>query len=348
MFGIEKSRVLGGGGIDVDFQANLLIANAGQTINFTDLSAITPDSWSWNFNNEGQSILQNPSFTFLTAGQKTITLFANKGNKSGIAIKTLYIQINASYFSDLFGMPDACYSTRKLTPTATNCIRVRRSSDNAEQNIGFTANAINSPIDTVALLAFVGAGDGFVTIAYNQNISGTNFTETDGSFQPRIVSGGVVELHNALTSIYYRATSRMMNNSIHNQGLISAFRVQNTSDTSYVVFNSSSSNYSCVASQGDGTTVISSLPTPIPRYYINGNIPSPFSTRGQVYTAQNGSKIITELISTRIFTPAQFQISGYSGFNIQGDIPELIVYFTDKSVERIDIEKNINNYWNVF
>jgi hypothetical protein len=76
---------------------------------------------------------------------------------------------SAQYFSDLFGMPAAAYSLRKLTPNATNCIRVRRSSDNAEQNIGFVANVPNSPIDTGALLAFVGAGDGFVTTWYDQS-----------------------------------------------------------------------------------------------------------------------------------------------------------------------------------
>ena len=40
-------------------------------------------------------------------------------------------------------------------------LRVRRSTDNAEIDIAFT---VNGNLDTAALLTFVGAGNGFVTI----------------------------------------------------------------------------------------------------------------------------------------------------------------------------------------
>ena len=54
----------------------------------------------------------------------------------------------------------AAYSLRKLRAAYTgSAVRVRRSSDNAEANIGF---ASNGDLDTAALLAFVGAGNGLL------------------------------------------------------------------------------------------------------------------------------------------------------------------------------------------
>ena len=46
----------------------------------------------------------------------------------------------------------AGFSVFKLTKTATNSIRVRRTSDDAELDIGFDANGV---LDSTALLAFV-------------------------------------------------------------------------------------------------------------------------------------------------------------------------------------------------
>ena len=60
----------------------------------------------------------------------------------------------------------AAYSLRKLrTSYSGSCIRVRRSSDNAEQDIGFVGN----DLDTASLLSFVGANNGFVTTWYDQS-----------------------------------------------------------------------------------------------------------------------------------------------------------------------------------
>jgi hypothetical protein len=63
----------------------------------------------------------------------------------------------------------AAYSMRKLSSTYTGaCIRVRRSSDNTEQDIGF----VNDELDTTALLSFVGSNNGYVTTWYNQKGTG--------------------------------------------------------------------------------------------------------------------------------------------------------------------------------
>lgn len=69
-------------------------------------------------------------------------------------------------------------------------IRVRRSSDNAEQDIGATAAG---PLDTAALLAFCGAGSGFVAKVYDQGGGGYDMAQATAAAQTRIVNAGALE-----------------------------------------------------------------------------------------------------------------------------------------------------------
>ena len=82
------------------------------------------------------------------------------------------------------------WSVRKLRSAyAGACLRVRRSSDNAEQDIGWSAGVL----DTAALLTFVGAGSGFVSKWYDQSSLGQDMAQTTASNQPRIALSGVVD-----------------------------------------------------------------------------------------------------------------------------------------------------------
>lgn len=88
----------------------------------------------------------------------------------------------------------AAFGLRKLRSAYTGAaIRVRRSSDNVEQDIGFTTAG---DLDTVALLAFVGAGSGFQTTWYDQSGNGRNLVQAAASAQSRIVNAGVLETRN--------------------------------------------------------------------------------------------------------------------------------------------------------
>lgn len=96
----------------------------------------------------------------------------------------------------VFAGAAAAYSMRIPAGSAYNgpLIRVRRSTDNAEQNFGAAAVDANGNrrLDTTALLAFVGAGSGFVTTWYDQSGNGFHATQTTGANQPTIVSSGTV------------------------------------------------------------------------------------------------------------------------------------------------------------
>lgn len=103
--------------------------------------------------------------------------------------------------------PEVCYSLRKLrSGYAGSAIRVRRSSDNTETDIGFTTANV---LDTDTLLSFVNnvsAGNGWITTWYDQGPaapSATNLTQATATLQPICVSGGEVFYKNSKPSILY-------------------------------------------------------------------------------------------------------------------------------------------------
>lgn len=85
----------------------------------------------------------------------------------------------------------AAYSaSRKLRTAYTGAaFRVRRSSDNVEQDIGFSGNSV----DTSALTSFIGANSGFIVTWYDQSGNGRNLTQATQANQPRIVNAGVID-----------------------------------------------------------------------------------------------------------------------------------------------------------
>ena len=77
------------------------------------------------------------------------------------------------------------FSTTKLSSDDTISIRVRRSSDNAEKDIGF----IGKDLDIQDLLNFVGSGNGYVISTYSQGSISSSQGLADS--QPLIVENGV-------------------------------------------------------------------------------------------------------------------------------------------------------------
>lgn len=93
------------------------------------------------------------------------------------------------------------YSLRKLSSSYLgSAIQVRRSSDNTSQNIGFDSNG---NLDTNSLTSFVGSGDGFLTIWYDQSGTGNNAIQNTLLNQPKIITSGVVERANGLPTIIF-------------------------------------------------------------------------------------------------------------------------------------------------
>jgi hypothetical protein len=98
----------------------------------------------------------------------------------------------------IFAIASVAYGLRRLSRFWTGAaIRVERSSDNAQLDIGF----IGEDLDYITLLAFVGTGSGFVVIWYDQSGNGRDATQTTPALQPRIVSNGAIETKNGRPTI---------------------------------------------------------------------------------------------------------------------------------------------------
>lgn len=95
---------------------------------------------------------------------------------------------------DTFGVAARGWSVRRLRDAyAGACIRVRRASDNLEQDIGF----VNNYIDTAAIATFCAGTNGFVTTVYGQDATGVNLTQITAANQARICLAGVVDVRGA-------------------------------------------------------------------------------------------------------------------------------------------------------
>ena len=120
-----------------------------------------------------------------------------------------------SGFGDTYGDVTAYYSLRKFTEAETlNAIRVRRSSDDTEQDIGFDANG---DLDTTALTTFVNADVDIYTSDFtsgNEDMAEVNGTGADGQSIAGVddaykftLSGGAVAHYTRTDSAFDRVNS---------------------------------------------------------------------------------------------------------------------------------------------
>lgn len=133
----------------------------------------------------------------LTAGadkkvQELILYPTYGGNESSIESNIGDYFTQNTPLLDTYTGAAAAYSLRKLRTAYTgSAIRVRRSNDNAETDIGFN---VFGELDTVSLAAHCGSNDGFVKTWYDQSGNANDATQTTAANQPKIYDGttGVV------------------------------------------------------------------------------------------------------------------------------------------------------------
>jgi hypothetical protein len=99
----------------------------------------------------------------------------------------------------IFAIASVAYGLRQLSRFWTGAaIRVMRTSDNSELDIGF----IGEDLDVVTLLAFVGSDNGEIVIWYDQSGNGRHAVSITGS-RPRIVSNGVLQTEGGKPAILF-------------------------------------------------------------------------------------------------------------------------------------------------
>jgi hypothetical protein len=119
-------------------------------------------------------------------------VFVRDGNKIGLGVP--YVYVPPTILDETAFTPIVSYSLRKLKTTYPgSAIRVRRSYDNAESNIGFASNGI---LDTAALKSFVDEG---LTLG-NQDIA--NWDSISYTNQSIVTDSLIFHVNTANTSSY--------------------------------------------------------------------------------------------------------------------------------------------------
>jgi hypothetical protein len=261
---------------------------------------------------------------------------------------------------DTYPNAAAAYSVRKLRAAYTgNAIRVRRSSDNAEQNIGFTALG---NLDTTALTSFCSGTNGFVTTWYDQSDNAVNSNQTIAVQQPQIVSSGAILQQNTKPTIVFSGFSNSLilsSNIFNNTTPKDTFCVFNTTDTDAIIIGGFNGGFLDVYGNGVYTNstikssqiaagvgvLLNSTITPSGRYLVNSKMVS-----GQ-------NELFVDSISKATSTNNQ-QFQNYTNriggdaFNggawLDGNIQEIIIYPSNQDANRTGISTNINTYYAIY
>lgn len=266
---------------------------------------------------------------------------------------------------DTYPNASAAYSLRKLRSAyAGNCIRVRRSSDNTEQNIGF----VNNALDTATLLTFCGAANGFVTTWYDQSGNANNLVMTTAVSQPQIVSSGslltLTGTGTAKVSMSFDGINDyfLLNSTISMSGtdVFSCFDVEkkNVSTFGGNVLSNNSGGSPITAWDYGGTFYLSATRSTPTNSYISKaypgnsyNLISSFSLN----SVANSNIYVNGTMLTGYSSGADNNSNQFIAFNKRSAIEfsnvraqEFILYLNDKSANVSAIQNNINTYWQIY
>lgn len=274
---------------------------------------------------------------------------------------------------DAFPNAAFAYSLRKLRSAYNGpAVRVRRGSDNVEQDILFTNEGV---IDEVALLRFIGSSSGFVVTWYDQSGSGRNSpTQGTAANQPTIVaSGGILGRRSGKTTIIFDGTNDFLM-AASSSGLT-------ISPTSFITVSSrgnSSTAYRTVFSTGILAVQIGfgALYSDSNNLYMQsrystatagscGNYINTLNTNSLLFalttntgetTFYNGSNIATRIFTdannttaTNISIGARLNTaSGSPSLYLNGSVSEIVAWQSNQLPNRTLIEQNINSYYPIY
>jgi hypothetical protein len=262
-----------------------------------------------------------------------------------------------SFLLDTYPSAAAAYSLRKLSSTYSgNAIRVRRSSDNAEQNIGFVSNVL----DTASLLTFCGAGNGFVTTWYDQSGNARNTTQTTAINQPYIVFNGSVLIENSKPILSFDGSNDSLKNittlSYTDFSLFSVNRFVRIQPTGELLIQYSKIDIAQVGinlqSSDTGIATIASYPfsdvgISLLKLHTNLTTVSGATTTSTLFL-NNTQKATGNRNLTSTKNTISIAASDTNGIPGQVSISEIILYPTSQSANRTNISNNINTFYSLY
>lgn len=259
---------------------------------------------------------------------------------------------------DTYTGATAAYSLRKLRSTYTGyAMRVRRSSDDTTLDVGFNTDGT---LNTASMLSFVGAGNGFVTIWYDQSGNARNLEQVTSVIQPRIISGGVLETLNGKPSIYNGGSTSAPWRMTVNFGVTlsqpnTMFNIGSNSNQTAVgylwdgitlanrnsLYEQSGTTYSMIAGGTLSSSYVSNINTQRLLYARYNGASSSLAVNNA--TATNGN------VGTNTLTGLTINASYNGGTGLSpSNHQEFIIWNADKATDRTGISNNINTYYSTY
>ena len=248
----------------------------------------------------------------------------------------------------------AAYSLRELSTASVGSavVRVRRSSDNAEQD--FTATEITDG----TLTTFTGANDGFVTIWYDQSGNGNDAVQATANLQPKIINSGSLILENGKPYLEGDGLDDFLpiNGAGLNIGNLSSFvnikRLTSISNQE-IAFGLSGGNSRWFIVYRLGKIYLSYNDDFILSTNVNSDTHALLTqiagaTQGNYTGFVNGVEKVTKTLATEVGTNTQTGLFNISNSPSNTIISEVIIYPSDQSANRTGIETNINNEYNIW
>jgi hypothetical protein len=259
----------------------------------------------------------------------------------------------AALLLDTYPGAAAAYSLRKLRTAYTgSAIRVRRSSDNTQTDIGFNGS---NGLDTTALTTFVGVGNGFVTIWYDQSGNANNLIQNTALNQMYIIFSGVLNTSGGKPcimgntgNIWFNLTTSLNSNTDYSQYF---YTECGSSIGSSVSFSTISTSFSF-----SGLAFVSNFLF----YFANRTIRGTLSwvTGKNLFSFYSISNVLSGYnngtLKTITTTSATFS-DNYTWFgrtkddiNLRGKYIECILYANNQSSNNSGINSNINTYYSIY
>lgn len=240
---------------------------------------------------------------------------------------------------------EAAYSTRKLASANSLSMNVRRTSDSANEDIGFS----DVDLDTAAITTFIGGSSGTVRFWYDQSTGQEDTSLGTAASQPFIRTSGVQETAaNGKPAARSTATST---HAIPNGGtnlVKSIFCVFQTTDTAAV------DTWWLGKNAGGTIGIFAGGASNTGPGYINGASTvegaSEDTSTHVLSVVLSGTTATVHLDNTSLGTVGSLSDLGpiesvLLGF--VGQFCEVVIYSTDKTSDRLAITQNMADYWGV-
>jgi len=284
----------------------------------------------------------------------------------GFIINPYQVQPGVPAFSFLLdtytGAAVAYSAARRLSSSYTGAlIRVRRSSDNTEQDIGYDGSNV---LDEAALTTFVGANNGFVTKWYDQSGNSNHAIQSTAANQPQIVTSGTVNTQAGLsagkpcltfddTNDFFDLTSLVT--TANYTAFVAQKRTSGSTSSQWISQKTSGSGtrpYAAILYNTTGTFFMST-------YNSSTQITSTNSTTNYILlTSRWGSTQNIYINNSAITTSTGTDSSSGTGFDVIGrrgptefsgvTNTEIILYSSDKLSDLTGISNNINTFYSIY